>query len=145
MLKLMLQYFGHLMWRADSLEKNLILGKMESKRRSGQQRMRWLNSITDSVDMKFLQTPGERLGQGCLECCNSWDPKELDMTYQLNNSYKCHTSLMWHLAILLFIHKMKWVFASWLASGESIEMHTKHTLWDLNPSPASVRWCDTTG
>ena len=51
MLKLKLQYFGHLMWRADSLEKILMLGKIEGKRRSGQQRIRWLDGITDSVDM----------------------------------------------------------------------------------------------
>ena len=53
MLKLMLQYFGHLMWRADSLEKTLILGKTERKRSRGQQRMRWLDSITDSLDMNL--------------------------------------------------------------------------------------------
>ena len=53
MLKPKLQYFGHLMWRADSLEKTLILGKVEGKRRRGQQKMRWLDSITDSVDMNL--------------------------------------------------------------------------------------------
>ena len=51
MLKLKLQYFGHLMQRADSLEKTLMLGKIESKRRRGQQKMRWLDGITDSMDM----------------------------------------------------------------------------------------------
>ena len=51
MLKLKLQYFGHLMRRANSLEKTLMLGKIESRRRRGRQRMRWLDSITDSVDM----------------------------------------------------------------------------------------------
>ena len=51
MLKLKLQYFGHLMRRADSLEKILMLGKVEGRRRSGQQRMRWLDGITDSTDM----------------------------------------------------------------------------------------------
>ena len=51
MLKLKLQYFGHLMRRADSLEKNLMLGKIEGRRRRGQQRMRWLDGITDSMDM----------------------------------------------------------------------------------------------
>ena len=53
MLKLKLQYFGHLMWRADSLEKTLMLGKIEGRRRRGQQRMRWLDGITDSVDMNL--------------------------------------------------------------------------------------------
>ena len=51
MLKLKLQYFGHLMWRADSLEKTLMLGKIEGRRRRGWQRMRWLDGITDSTDM----------------------------------------------------------------------------------------------
>ena len=51
MLKLKLQYFGHLMQRADSFEKTLMLGKTESRRRRGRQRMRWLDGITDSMDM----------------------------------------------------------------------------------------------
>ena len=51
MLKLKLQYFGHLMQRTDSLEKTLMLGKIEDKRRRGRQRMRWLDGITDSMDM----------------------------------------------------------------------------------------------
>ena len=51
MLKLKLQYFGHLMRRADSLEKTLMLGKIEGRRRRGQQKMRWLDGITDSMDM----------------------------------------------------------------------------------------------
>ena len=53
MLKLKLQYFGHLMGRADSLEKTLILGKIESRRGRGWQRMRWLDRITDSMDMSL--------------------------------------------------------------------------------------------
>ena len=53
MLKLKLQYFGHLMLRADSFEKTLMLGKIQGRRRGGQQRMRWLDGITDSVDMSL--------------------------------------------------------------------------------------------
>ena len=53
MLKLKLQYFGHLMQRANSLEKNLLLGKIEGKKRRGQQKIRWLDGITDSMDMNL--------------------------------------------------------------------------------------------
>ena len=53
MLKLKLQYFGHLMGRADLLEKTLMLGKIEGRRRRGRQRMRWLDGVTDSMDMNL--------------------------------------------------------------------------------------------
>jgi len=59
MLKLKLQYFGHLMQRADSLEKTLMLGKVEDKRRRGQQKIRWLISISDSMDMNFSKLQEE--------------------------------------------------------------------------------------
>ena len=79
MLKLKFQYFGHLMQRTDSLEKTLILGKIEGGRRRGQQRMRWLDGITNSMDMN-LRKLGDGEGQGSLVCCDSWGHKESDTT-----------------------------------------------------------------
>ena len=90
MLRLKLQYFGHLM-RTDSLEKTLMLGKIEGRRRRGRQRMRWLDGITDSMDMglgglrelvmdreAWRAAVGD--GQGGLACCGSWGHKESDTT-----------------------------------------------------------------
>ena len=75
-LKLKLQYFGHLR-RADSLEKTLMLGKVEGRRRRGRPRMRWLDSITDSMDMN-LGKPVDGDGRGGLACCGSWGRNKLD-------------------------------------------------------------------
>ena len=83
MLKLKLQYFGHLMRRADSFEKTLMLGKIEGRRRRGQQRMRWLDGITDSIEMS-LGKLGVGDGQGGLACCSSQGQKKSDMTERLN-------------------------------------------------------------
>ena len=79
MLKLKLQYFGHLMRRTDSLEKTLMLGKTEVRRRGGRQRMRWLDGIADAMYMS-QQILGESQGQGSLVRCSPWGPKESDMT-----------------------------------------------------------------
>ena len=76
MLKLKLQYFGHQMWRTNSFEKTLMLGKIEGRRRRGWQRMRWLDGITLGVSD----------GQGGLACCSSGGRKESDMTEWLNNN-----------------------------------------------------------
>ena len=65
-----LQYFGYLMQRADSLEKTMMLGKTEGKRRRGQQRMRLLTGIIDSIDMSLSKTPGDGEGQGRLASCS---------------------------------------------------------------------------
>ena len=78
-LMLKLQYFGHLIQRACSLEKTLMLEKIEGRRRRGWQRMRWLDGIKESMDMS-LSKLGESEGQGSLACCGPWGCKELDMT-----------------------------------------------------------------
>ena len=84
MLKLKLQYFGHLMWRVDSLEKTLMLGGIGGRRKRGWQTMRWLDGITDSMEVKFEWTLGVGNGQGGLACCDSWGCKESDTTELLN-------------------------------------------------------------
>ena len=77
LLKLKLQYFGHLMQTADSLEKTLMLGKIEGRRRRGQQRMRWLDDINGH---EFEQTAEDTESQGSLACFSPWACKESDTT-----------------------------------------------------------------
>ena len=79
MLKLKLQYFSHLIGRANSFEKTLMLGKIEGGRRRGQQRMRGLDDITDLMDM-FEQIPGVGEGKRSLVCCSPRGLKESDTT-----------------------------------------------------------------
>ena len=80
MLKLKCQYFDYLMRRADSFEKTLMLGKIESRRRREQHRMRWLDGH------EFEQALGVGDGQGGLVCCSPWGHKELDTTERLNDN-----------------------------------------------------------
>ena len=91
MLKLKLQYFGHLMQRVDSLEKTLMLGKTEGRRIRGQQRMRSLDGITDSMDMslsKFQEIAKD--SETWHAACSPWGHEELDMTEQLNSNNNCY-------------------------------------------------------
>ena len=88
------QYFHHLMQRANSLEKTLKVRKIEGRRRKGQQRIRWLDGITDSMDsnsVEFEQAPGDGEGQGSLACCVlPWGCKKSNMSKQLNNKFTRH-------------------------------------------------------
>ena len=78
MLKLKLQYFGHLMQRTDSLGKTLMLGKIKGGRRRGRQRMRWLDGITDLMDMRLSKIQELVLDREVH--CSPWDRKESDLT-----------------------------------------------------------------
>ena len=89
MLRLKLQYFGHVMKRADSWENTLMLGKIEGRRRRGRQRMRWLDGITDSVDMSLRGRSlslGDGEGQGSLAYCSPCGCKKLETTEWLNKT-----------------------------------------------------------
>ena len=77
---LKLQYFGHLNQRTDSLEKTLMLGKIEDRRRRGRQRMRWLDGIVDSMDMSLRKVLEIVKEKGSLEGYSSWGCKESDTT-----------------------------------------------------------------
>ena len=83
MIKQKLQYFGYLMQSANRLEKILMMGKIEGKRIRGQQRISWLDSITDSMDMNLSKLQSG--GQGSLVHSSPWGHKDLDMTWWLNN------------------------------------------------------------
>ena len=93
--KLKLQYFGHLMRRANSSEKTLMLGKTEGRRRRGDRG--WLDGIIDLNGHEFKQAPGVGDGQGILECCSPWGHKESDTTekwtrWRLQGIGLCHVT-----------------------------------------------------
>ena len=79
-LKLKLQYFGHLIWRTDSFEKTLMLGNIEGRRRRGWQRTRWLDGIINSMDTGLSKLWEMVKDRGSLVCCSPWGCKELDTT-----------------------------------------------------------------
>ena len=89
MLKLTLQYFGHLMRRADSLEKTLMLGKMEGRRRRGQQRTKWLDGIINSMEISLSTLWKIMKDREAWHTAGPWSCKESDSTERLNSSDNC--------------------------------------------------------
>ena len=155
-LKLKLQYFGYLMQRVDSLEKTLMLGKFEGRRRKGWQRIRWLDDITDSMDMN-LSKLGDSEGQGSLACCSSWGHKEFQSS---SVAQSCPT--LWdpmdcsmpgfpvHHQLLELEKSWMWVFPgitkSWMQLNDWTTLHALlserfgmlESLGQTDPTPCSL-------
>ena len=106
LLKLRPQYFGHLMRRADSFEKTLMLGNIEGRRRRGRQRMRRLDDITNLMDMSLSKLWEMVKRQGSLACCIPWVHKKSDMTKRPNKSNKKKSALIYLRATPMFKSQM---------------------------------------
>ena len=149
LLKLKLQYFGHVMWRTDSFEKTLIMGQVEDRRRRGQQTTRWLDGITDAMDMSLgkVQVGDERWG---LACCSPLGRKELDMTEQLNwtelnwgvhlssTKIPCHPKDCRMARRLRKLRKSK--VRQWLSGKESVSQCRRHKRCRFDPWVGTIPW-----
>ena len=128
MLKLRLQYFGHLMQRTDWFEKTLTLGKIEGGRRRGQQRMRWLYSISDLMNMSLNKLQEFGNGEGSLVCCSPWGHKESGLTEWLNWTDCSSDFLRKHLSTV-FNLSLLWHIQIWCSC---IQLKLQVNNWDFN-------------
>ena len=134
MLKLKLQYFGHLMQRVDSLEKTLMLGGIGVRRRRGWQRMRWLDGITDSMNMNLgeLWVIGD--GQGGLVCCDSWGHKESDTTERLNWTKEYNKSQT------CFFKAHSFIYLAFLRVSSFLWVHSTGSCFGLRILSTTTNW-----
>ena len=158
MLKLKLQYFGHLMRRVDSLEKTLMLGGIGGRRRRGRRRIRWLDSITDSMDMGLGESRSWWL-LGGLACCDSWGCRESDTTEGLIWTEGCHNKIpetgwlkqqKFYFLIMMEVKSPRWRFwqRHYLAnkgpSSQTYGFSSVHVwMWELDYKESWVlkNWC----
>ena len=137
MFKLKLQYFGHLMQRTDSLEKTLMLRKIECRRRRGRQRMRWLDGVTDAIDMSLRKLRELVMDKGGLVCCSPWRHKESDMTERLKNS--CMLDIGASASVLQMIFRVYFLWLVWSPCSTRDSQESSTVVKQISQQPPSFK------